>query len=156
VLELGSGCGLVGLLAAALGAHTMLTDLPSVLVSPMLLVPHDQLAHMYMMGLLKTTPGKGIWRTIMAGHGAGIRCLPVVQALLRSNAAANAEAISRTKGAVEVAELTWGQPLLPAGWEQPDIVLAADLVRGIIKWCATGRSMDEALQMRLPDDERTP
>lgn len=32
VLELGSGCGLVGLLAAALGAHTLLTDLPSVLV----------------------------------------------------------------------------------------------------------------------------
>jgi protein N-lysine methyltransferase METTL21A len=32
VLELGSGCGLVGLLTAALGAHTLLTDLPSVLV----------------------------------------------------------------------------------------------------------------------------
>lgn len=32
VLELGSGCGLVGLSAAALGAHTLLTDLPSVLV----------------------------------------------------------------------------------------------------------------------------
>lgn len=33
VLELGSGCGLVGLLAAALGAHVVLTDLPSVLVT---------------------------------------------------------------------------------------------------------------------------
>ena len=32
VLELGSGCGLVGLLSSALGAHTLLTDLPSVLV----------------------------------------------------------------------------------------------------------------------------
>mmetsp|Transcript_3488 Transcript_3488/g.10125 ORF Transcript_3488/g.10125 Transcript_3488/m.10125 type:complete len:287 (+) Transcript_3488:151-1011(+) len=31
VLELGSGCGLVGLVAAALGAHVMLTDLPTVL-----------------------------------------------------------------------------------------------------------------------------
>ena len=33
VLELGAGCGLLGLLAAALGAHVMLTDLPCVLVS---------------------------------------------------------------------------------------------------------------------------
>ncbi len=33
VLELGSGCGLVGLLAAALGADVVLTDLPSVLVT---------------------------------------------------------------------------------------------------------------------------
>jgi Lysine methyltransferase len=32
VLELGSGCGLVGLFSSALGAHTLLTDLPSVLV----------------------------------------------------------------------------------------------------------------------------
>lgn len=33
VLELGSGCGLAGLVAAALGAHVVLTDLPTVVVS---------------------------------------------------------------------------------------------------------------------------
>lgn len=54
----------------------------------------------------------------------------VVQELLRSNAAANAGTIMRAKGDVDVAELTWGQPHLPAGWEQPDVVLAADLVHG--------------------------
>jgi Lysine methyltransferase len=56
--------------------------------------------------------------------------VPVVgkQELLRSNAAANAGATAHAKGAVDVSELTWGQLQLPAGWEQPDIVLAADLV----------------------------
>jgi len=32
VLELGAGCGLVGLVFAAMGAHVLLTDLPNVLV----------------------------------------------------------------------------------------------------------------------------
>ena len=32
VVELGAGCGLVGLVFAALGAHVLLTDLPHVLV----------------------------------------------------------------------------------------------------------------------------
>jgi hypothetical protein len=58
-----------------------------------------------------------------SAHTAG------VQELLRSNTAANAEAVMHAKGAVDVAELTWGQLQLPAGWEQPDVVLAADLVR---------------------------
>lgn len=34
VVELGSGCGLVGLLLATLGAHVALTDLPVTMVSP--------------------------------------------------------------------------------------------------------------------------
>ena len=33
VIELGAGCGLVGLVFAALGAQVLLTDLPNVLVS---------------------------------------------------------------------------------------------------------------------------
>ena len=33
VVELGSGCGLVGLLLATLGAHVALTDLPMTMVS---------------------------------------------------------------------------------------------------------------------------
>ena len=32
MVELGSGCGLVGLVLACLGAHVLLTDLPHVLV----------------------------------------------------------------------------------------------------------------------------
>ncbi len=32
VVELGSGCGLVGLLLATLGAHVALTDLPKTMV----------------------------------------------------------------------------------------------------------------------------
>lgn len=32
VVELGAGCGLVGLVFASLGAHVLLTDLPHVLV----------------------------------------------------------------------------------------------------------------------------
>ncbi len=32
VLELGAGCGLVGLVFAAMGAQVLLTDLPNVLV----------------------------------------------------------------------------------------------------------------------------
>ncbi len=56
------------------------------------------------------------------------RCSVLRQDLLRANADAYAEAVARAGGAVEVAELTWGQPQLPAGWERPDIVLAADLV----------------------------
>lgn len=57
------------------------------------------------------------------------RCSVLRQDLLRANADANAEAVARAGGAVEVAECIWGQPQLPAGWEpQTDIVLAADLV----------------------------
>lgn len=33
MVELGAGCGLVGLVFACLGAHVLLTDLPHVLVS---------------------------------------------------------------------------------------------------------------------------
>ncbi len=33
-MELGSGCGLVGLVLACLGARVLLTDLPHVLVTP--------------------------------------------------------------------------------------------------------------------------
>lgn len=33
MIELGAGCGLVGLVFAALGAKVLLTDLPNVLVS---------------------------------------------------------------------------------------------------------------------------
>ena len=33
MVELGTGCGLVGLVLACLGAHVLLTDLPHVLVT---------------------------------------------------------------------------------------------------------------------------
>ena len=35
VVELGTGCGLVGLVLACLGARVLLTDLPHVLVTPL-------------------------------------------------------------------------------------------------------------------------
>lgn len=65
-----------------------------------------------------------MWKAV---HSSIMR-LAGIQDLLRSNTAANAGATARAKGTVDVAELTWGQLQLPAGWEQPDIVLAADLV----------------------------
>lgn len=130
VLELGSGCGLVGLLAAALGAHAVLTDLPSVLVRRCR-VPHrcwhwhqplSDAACMAAAGAHRVNSCQPTLRSAFQG------AFCYGQDLLRSNAAANAAAIERAGGAVEVAELSWGQPQLPAGWEQPDFVLAADLV----------------------------
>lgn len=40
IIELGAGCGLVGLVFAAHGANVLLTDLPNVMVS-LVIVPHS-------------------------------------------------------------------------------------------------------------------
>lgn len=132
MLELGSGCGLVGLLAAALGAHTLLTDLPSVLVRGCGLCCDTSRCATCAANHRSVTKqiGLSVHKDVEAIHESRIHCVSAggEQDLLRSNTAANAGAIAHGTGAVDVAELTWGQLQLPAGWEQPDIVLAADLV----------------------------
>lgn len=108
VIELGAGCGLVGLVFAALGATVLLTDLPDVLV--------------------RSATGERV-----CYGNTQLNCLLVLwlQSLLETNIAKNQEVIQTGGGSVSCANLTWGVTSVESlgqDWASPDLVVAADVV----------------------------
>ena len=131
MLELGCGCGLVGLCYAACGADVLLTDLPEPLVLPSMHTPLGTLHATHVPNPCDPAMRAPDFRSSLASPGSWERVPSHAQEIVRENIARNADTIAAAGGSAHACELVWGvthAAELGPEWAAPDVVVAADVV----------------------------
>ena len=131
VVELGSGCGLVGLVLACLGARVLLTDLAHVLVCSAAQQPSERyptVSDLERAAYVHTAKQRS---GCLLSQQVSCVSVSVTQGIIDHNIRENRQAWEGSGGCAEAAELSWGTTnvsAMGAPWSAPDFVIAADVI----------------------------